>query len=102
MSLPDAPDKMNIDSDIWHPDHSDLQSSGVVQLMAAFGVTRYEDMLTLSLREPARYWDVVMKYCRIVWDSPPHEYLDESSGPEFPQCFPGGRLNWVNTVLAWG
>jgi acetyl-CoA synthetase len=31
----------------------------------------------------------------------PQGYLDEHRGPEFPRWFPGARLNWVSTVLAW-
>lgn len=85
----------------WTPRKDELEFSGIVQLMRALGVTRYEDLLTVSNNEPERYWQVVMDYCGVVWDSPPEGYVDISAGPEFPKWFPGGRLNWVNTVLQW-
>lgn len=85
----------------WQPGARELTTSGIVQLMQALGVSRYEDLLTESTAEPARYWDVVMKHCGMAWDRPPKGYLDESAGPEFPRWFPGGKINWVNTVLAW-
>jgi acetyl-CoA synthetase len=93
---------MEWDSKTWQPGQGELQDSGVAELMRALGVSRYEDLLAVSVREPARYWDVVMKHCGIVWDVPPQGYLDDSAGREFPRWFPGGRLNWVSTVLAWG
>jgi acetyl-CoA synthetase len=86
----------------WKPGNYELESSGVVRLMRALGVASYEDLQALAAREPARYWHVVMKHCAIAWDTPPEAYVDASGGPEFPRWFPGGRLNWVNTVLAWG
>jgi acetyl-CoA synthetase len=85
----------------WSPGPHELQASGIAKLMREFGVTRYEDLLAISTREPERYWNVVMKYCDVAWDTPPQGYLDAASRPEFPRWFPGGRLNWVNTVLNW-
>jgi acetyl-CoA synthetase len=92
---------MDNESNTWHPGPAQRESSGIVRLMRALGVSTYEDLLALSNTEPAQYWDVVMKYCEIAWDTPPQGYIDTSAGPEFPCWFPGGRLNWVNTVLAW-
>ena len=40
-----------------------------------------------------------MKYCDIVWETWPQA---DRAGPQFPRWFPGGQLNWVNTVLQWG
>ncbi|MCC6198475.1 MAG: AMP-binding protein [Burkholderiales bacterium] len=89
------------ESSTWHPRDADRESSGVARLMRAVGVTRYEDLLAASVRDPAAYWEVVTRYCEIVWDAPPHAYVDLAAGVEFPRWFPGGRLNWVDTVLAW-
>src|SRR5258706_5406393 len=91
----------NTDSNTWRPSDSDIESSQIARLMAKLGARSYDKLLAISTQEPARYWDVVMKYCGIVWDSAPHAYVDVSAGPEFPRWFPGGRLNWVNTVLQW-
>ncbi len=89
------------DPHTWMPGPAELQSSGVVALMRALGVARYDDLLELSVADPARYWRVVLRHCAIEWDRPPDGYLDERAGPAFPSWFPGGRLNWVRTVLAW-
>ena len=88
-------------STTWSPGTRELESSGIVQLMRALGVTRYEDLLALSTADPARYWDVVMRFCDIAWRTPPTGYMDLTRGPEFPSWFPGGKLNWVETVFAY-
>jgi len=89
------------EANTWRPGPAERESSGIAQLMRALGVSRYEDLLALSTTEPARYWEMVMKYCEIAWEAPPQGYCDDTAGPEFPRWFPGGRLNWVDTVLAW-
>lgn len=88
-------------SDTWHPRERHLTQSGIAQLMARLGTARYEDLQALALREPERYWREVMAHCQIHWTTPPAAYLDDTRGPAFPHWFPGGRLNWVDTILAW-
>jgi acetyl-CoA synthetase len=92
---------VNHASDTWHPRAHHLTQSGIAQLMARLGTVRYEDLQTLALREPERYWREVMAHCEIRWATPPSGYLDDARGPAFPRWFPGGRLNWVDTILAW-
>lgn len=86
---------------IWQPGQRELQKSGIVQLMRALGVSSYEDLMRVSTAEPERYWSTVMRECAIQWDVQPTGYVDLARGPQFPRWFPGGRLNWVNTIYAW-
>jgi acetyl-CoA synthetase len=93
---------MSMDPNTWHPGPDERESSGVARLVQALGVESYDALLRVSLEDPARYWDVVTRYCRIEWTRPPERHLDESAGPQFPRWFPGAALNWVDTVFAWG
>lgn len=86
---------------VWRPGPRELQGAGVVHLMRALCVSDYDELMRVSVAEPERYWDTVMRECAIAWDEPPQGYVDLSRGPEFPSWFPGGRLNWVNTLYAW-
>lgn len=88
-------------TNVWQPGQRELQNSGVVKLMRALGASSYEELMRVSTAEPERYWRTVMRECAIAWDEQPMGYVDLSRGPQFPSWFPGGRLNWVNTVLAW-
>ena len=91
----------HLEPNTWQPTSTDREISGVAQLMRALGASSYDDMLLRSTTDPLRYWKTAMQHCRIVWDTQPDGYMDDSEGREFPRWFPGGRLNWVNTVLAW-
>ncbi|AET94087.1 AMP-dependent synthetase and ligase (plasmid) [Burkholderia sp. YI23] len=86
---------------IWQPGERELQNAGIVTLMRALDVRSYDELMRVSIAEPERYWQTVMRECAIAWDVPPTGYADLSRGPQFPSWFPGGRLNWVNTIYAW-
>jgi acetyl-CoA synthetase len=88
-------------SHTWFPGQRELQSSGIVQLINALGAKDYDELLKVAVAEPERYWNTVMRYCGIAWDQVPQGHVDLSRGREFPSWFPGGRLNWVNTIYAW-
>ncbi|MGE0487029.1 MAG: AMP-binding protein [Gammaproteobacteria bacterium] len=86
----------------WQPSARHLAESGVARLVRALGVDDYDALLDMATTDPARYWQTVCAFCDIAWDVAPSGYVDLAGGREFPRWFPGGRLNWVNTVLAWG
>ncbi len=86
----------------WHPDAQRIEASHVTAMMRRLGVDSYEAFLRVSNQEPQRYWDMVMDYCGLVWERRPDRYMDDSRGLQFPDWFPGGRLNWVETVFAHG
>lgn len=88
-------------SNVWQPGERELKNSGIVQLMRALDVSTYEELQRVSVDEPEHYWSVVMRECAVTWDQPPSGYVDLPRGPQFPSWFPGGRLNWVNTIFAW-
>ncbi len=92
---------MSVDTRTWRPDDEALTTSCVAALMRALGVEHYDALLRISVDDPARYWDVVMRFCSIVWRVPPVGHVDLSAGPAFPKWFPQGRLNWVDSVSQW-
>jgi acetyl-CoA synthetase len=85
---------------VWQPTAQDIASANVTELMQQMGIDDYDQFYSASIKAPDRYWDTVMKYCDIVWEKPYDAYLDGSRGKEFPRWFPGGRLNWVQSILA--
>ncbi len=90
------------DGATWFPDAARLESAEVVALARHMGLPDYDALHDLSLRDPAAYWAKTAEWLGIRWSIPPKGYVDLTRGMEFPSWFPGGELNWVDTVLAWG
>ncbi|TCK35078.1 acetyl-CoA synthetase [Paraburkholderia sp. BL8N3] len=88
-------------SNAWQPTPDDIASSNVNALMERLGVGSYDALLAVSNAQPEVYWQAVLDFCGVVWDTGYRTYLDTQAGPEFPKWFVGGRLNWVKSVLQW-
>ncbi|MEI6002074.1 AMP-binding protein [Paraburkholderia bengalensis] len=87
--------------DAWQPTAEYVAASNVDAIRQRLGLPSYDALLTFSNTKPAEYWKEVLDYCGIVWDVDYAQYLDDSRGREFPSWFPGGRLNWVKSILKW-
>jgi acetyl-CoA synthetase len=87
--------------DAWQPDADDIAASNVDALRQRLGLSSYDALLAFSNAQPDQYWKEVLDYCGIVWDVAYTQYLDDTRGLEFPTWFPGGKLNWVKSVLKW-
>ncbi|MEN5139396.1 AMP-binding protein [Pseudomonas juntendi] len=84
---------------VWRPDLDTVAGANVTRMMRRLGIPDYEQYQAFALQEPLAYWRMVSDYCGIVWEKPFDDYLDDSRGAEFPSWFPGGRLNWVQSIL---
>ena len=89
------------DKDIWHPSHRQAEEAQVTAWVRAFGLADYDALHRHSLERPDDYWMRVINELGIVWSRRPDAYVSFDRGPEFPDWFPGGELNWVDTVLRW-
>jgi acetyl-CoA synthetase len=87
--------------DAWQPTAEYVAASNVDAIRKRLGLPSYDALLAFSNATPAEYWKEVLDYCGIVWDVDYVQYLDDSRGREFPTWFPGGRLNWVKSILKW-
>ncbi|MGE3773065.1 MAG: AMP-binding protein, partial [Gammaproteobacteria bacterium] len=88
-------------TDVWQPSPAQLEHSGVARLLRHLGLRDYDALLAHALAAPEAYWRGVAECCDFVWDRAPAGYADLGAGREFPRWFPGARLNWVKSVLAW-
>ncbi|MGD9765577.1 MAG: AMP-binding protein [Candidatus Binatia bacterium] len=91
-----------LNADTWQPQQHHLRDAHVSALAKALKLDDFERLREFSLRQPAEYWQAVIDFLKFSWSSAPTGYVDVSRGIEFPDWFPGGQLNWVDTVLAWG
>lgn len=88
------------DGPIWHPQESQVEAAQATRLAAHLGLSDYEALHAFSVSDPAAYWAGALDFLNVVWRTEPTGYVDLSRGREFPHWFPGGALNWVDTVMA--
>jgi acetyl-CoA synthetase len=84
----------------WTPSPETIARAQVTRLIGQAGVMDFDALCTLGRLHPDRYWRAMTQALNIVWSKPPHDYADLSGGAPFPRWFPGGVLNWVDTVFA--
>lgn len=85
----------------WTPQPHHFDTAQVLLLCRELALPDYDALLAFSVAKPDEYWRAVMRFLDFRWSRAPEAHVDLSRGPEFPQWFPGGRLNWVDTVLAF-
>lgn len=86
---------------VWHPSDDVKNNANVTALMGRLGFSDYEDYYRFSVDKPGDYWKEVIDFCRVKFKRDYAAYVDVSRSEAFPKWFPGGQLNWVDSVLAW-
>jgi acetyl-CoA synthetase len=87
--------------DAWYPGERHLQNANVNELIKLFKVRNFDELYSLSIDKPSRYWFGFMESVGFKWKQHPSAYIDIRRGKEFPSWFPGGELNWVDNILKW-
>jgi acetyl-CoA synthetase len=85
----------------WIPTPEQIDTAQVTALAVALEVGGYDELHHMSIARPDQYWRVVLDFLGIVWSTPPRAHVDLARGAPFPDWFPGGTLNWVDSVLRW-
>src|SRR3984957_9630509 len=86
---------------IWHPTAKQIDNAHVMALARKLGLPDYTSLLGYATARPGDYWEQASEFLGIRWSKPPAGYVDLSRGIELPVWFPGGDLNWVETVLQY-
>jgi acetyl-CoA synthetase len=85
---------------VWTPTDHDLSNAQITSLASALGQKDFDSLYSWSVDYPDAYWEGVMQWLGIRWQVPYASYVDVSEGKAFPRWFPGGKLNWVDSVFA--
>lgn len=84
---------------VWEPPPDWRTATLLGELMGRLGVGSHDDLLELSLRAPAHYWREVQQHLGFVWRISPRALRAAGDDPAFAQWFPGGRLNFVDSIF---
>ncbi|MFK4446040.1 acetyl-CoA synthetase [Caballeronia udeis] len=87
---------------VWWPSAHDISTAQVTALIDALGLGTYDELYAYSIANPGEYWHRLMTWLGIQWQEPFSAYVDLSEGKPFPKWFPGGKINWVESVFESG
>jgi acetyl-CoA synthetase len=85
---------------IWHPSRDYLENSNVARLMRKLGAASANELRARSVADIGAFWHAVVKDLGIEFRVPYREVLDLKDGIAYPEWFPGGRLNIVDTTVS--
>lgn len=86
----------------WIPPPELIARAQVTQLARELGCADFAALQRFSVDQPEAYWRHLMAFLHIAWSREPTGHVALPDGPAFPDWFPGGALNWVDTIFAWG
>ena len=85
---------------VWAPTDHDVTTAQVTSLAETLGQKDFDSLYAWSIAHPDEYWEGVIRWLGIRWREPYSSYVDLSKGKAFPRWFPGGKINWVESIFA--
>ncbi|MBB6122979.1 AMP-binding protein [Sphingobium subterraneum] len=89
-------------TDLWTPTADDVAHAHVTALARTLQLPDYDALLQYSVENPAGYWQKTLAFLDLEWSKKPDSYGEFARGREFPSWFPGGELNWVDSIVKFG
>jgi len=84
---------------VWRPDETLRRDSNVARFMAAEHIDDFATLVERSIEEPEWFWDAVVRFLALPFDTPYDRVLDTSAGIEWATWFVGGRTNAATMCL---
>src|SRR5258706_13186580 len=90
---------MTAPSVVWSPGEALLHESNVARFMATEGIGDFPTLVQRSIDEPEWFWDAVVQFLGLPFDTPYERVLDTSAGIAWATWFVGGRCNAATMCL---
>lgn len=84
---------------VWRPRADWRETTMLGELAKRLGHSDYDGVLKTALASPQHYWKEVMEHLLFRWREQPRSLRRDSDDATLPQWFPGGTLNWVDSVF---
>jgi acetyl-CoA synthetase len=84
---------------VWRPDAGLMRESNVARFMAAEGIGEFATLVRRSIDEPEWFWDAVVRFLGIRFETPYERVLDVSDGIPWARWFVGARGNVATTCV---
>lgn len=84
---------------VWHPQADWRDKTMLGELAKRLNASDYDSVLKNAFASPQQYWTEVMQHLRFLWRDQPYSLRRDGDDAALPQWFPGGSLNWVDSVF---
>src|SRR5690242_4961415 len=92
---------------VWRPNPDYIRASHIANVMCAMGIeldmaapeNAYGEFYRRSIAEPDLFWRATLDEIGIEWFEPYSRVADLSHGLQWPQWFPGGKLNLAHNAV---
>lgn len=88
-------DVPNSSAAVWWPDRSTVENANLTRFMRELGAESFEALNELSVADPARFNDALIRFLDYRFQRPYDQVLDLSQGLPFAQWCVGGQTNIV-------
>src|SRR4029077_3376764 len=84
---------------VWRPNDELLRDSNVARFMSAEHISDFATLVRRSIDEPEWFWDAVVRFLGLPFETPYSQVLDTSAGIEWATWFVGGRWHAATLCL---
>ena len=77
----------------WRPSQAQREHLHISRFMAHHGLSTYDELAARSVADPEWFWDAVVAYLGVPFQSPYSVVADRSGGPQWTTWFPDGSIN---------
>ena len=81
------------DDIVWRPDINEIDNSNLTQLIQKLGVNTVEEVYRFSVDNPESFWEYVVKYLGICFDSSINPVMDDNGTSQNVIFFSQAKLN---------
>ncbi len=90
---------MSLSDIIWRPDPAVAERTRIARFMRRHGFPTVDALQRRSVEDLEWYWNEVSRDLGWHWSTPYEKVADLSRGIQWPQWFPGGRMNLTENCI---
>lgn len=83
----------------WTPSSDEIESSNLSALMKRVGCSTFGELHRWSVTERARFWEEIIAWLGIVFDTPPTQVLSPGERPSEERWLVGAQMNCVDSCF---
>ena len=83
----------------WFPSHQTIERARVTEFMRGLQIDDWRTLHRRAQEDIGWFWDAVVRYLGIEFDTPYQRTFDDSDGPMWTRWFTGGTVNLAHNCV---